>query len=68
MMSDHPGRQTARDLLEREGGEEHALHTVLAYCKPKEAQNFMRCSCGATFKIKNSKTNKEALRNVTLNE
>lgn len=57
---------TARDLLERTAGPDHALHSVVS--KHPAERDFVRfkCSCGYTCMAENTAENKDALRNVGL--
>lgn len=59
-------RMTARDLLEKILGEEHALHTIVAKGKPSRISAVMKfkCSCGVTELAATTKANTDALRNV----
>lgn len=58
-------RPTARDLLEKVAGVEHALHTVIDKIPLKSAwQIRFRCSCGADCYVENTAENRESLRNV----
>lgn len=59
-------RMTARDLLEKLLGEEHAEHTIVARGKPSRISAIVKfkCSCGAVELAATTSTNMDALRNV----
>lgn len=62
-------RMTARELLERVGGKEHAQHSVArkhtsVRKRSTSATIEFTCTCGEEFEVGATPENKAALRNV----
>lgn len=61
-----PSRLTARDLLFKLGGEQHAMHSVIAKSKSFMGTFKITCVCGEVFEVGASEENVDAVRNVQL--
>lgn len=61
-------RLTARDVLERVAGEEHALHSVMARTLPYKGRFTMTCSCKEVFEAPARQDYTDGVRNVPVFE